>query len=144
MLKPILIGLPLCAKARRVARAGDSRAAPMPVLTPRRVNLLVMSFPPQNRYDSTGLVMLGPGGLPRAAPDENVAITMPWIAAREKGADGGVAICPSICGLVRQRRSRLRYARKTAQIQDRIQDQIQEMPKGGVHAHSARGPCLLH
>src|SRR6185312_12244195 len=45
-------------------------------------------LPPQNRYRSTGLVMLWLRWLARAAPDENVAITMPWIASREKGARG--------------------------------------------------------
>jgi len=55
-----------------------------------------MSFPPQNRYRSTGLAMLWRGNSPSAVPDENVAITMPWIAAREKGARGSVAICPGI------------------------------------------------
>src|SRR5262249_35772079 len=54
MLKPILIGSsPLCAKTDVLARAGEIRAAPMPVLTCRRVMRWVMSFLPNSVYPCT-------------------------------------------------------------------------------------------
>src|SRR6516165_3132155 len=44
MLKPILMGSPPCAKAGAAGSAGESRAEPIPMLTPRRVTLLLMCF----------------------------------------------------------------------------------------------------
>src|SRR6516225_9824333 len=89
MLKPILMGVASCAKARADPQAGEITAAPIPALTVRRVRRWLMFFLHKSADFSSGY----PGRPPRGHDPAVLAHNMPCFDKPEKRAAAGAAIC---------------------------------------------------